>query len=69
MANPTSPPTDAPPAHEGAHYANPSSRPLRGPLSPTDREGTQRVVWKVFFVLILCVVAMVLVLGLVTRHP
>jgi hypothetical protein len=69
MANPTSPPTDAPRAHEGAHYANPSSKPLRGPVSTADREGTQRMIWKLFFVLILCVVAMVLVLGLVTRHP
>jgi hypothetical protein len=38
-------------------------------VSTADREGTQRMIWKLFFVLILCVVAMVLVLGLVTRHP
>jgi hypothetical protein len=72
MANSTSSPTDAtdvPRAHEGAHYANPSSKPLEAPLGPTEREGTQRMVWKLFFVVMLCVVAMVAVLGLVARHP
>jgi hypothetical protein len=33
----------------------------------TDRGDTQRLVWKVFFVLVLCGVAMALVLGLVSH--
>jgi hypothetical protein len=58
-----------PPAHEGAHYQNPSSKSLEGPVARTDRADTQRLVWKVFFALILCVVAMGVVLGLVFRQP
>jgi hypothetical protein len=61
--------SEVPPAHEGANYPNPSSKPLEGPVAATDRADTQRLVWKVFFVLILCVVAMGVVLGLVFRQP
>jgi hypothetical protein len=67
MVNPSSSSPDVPAAHEGAHYANPSSKPLERP-GKTDRDGVQRLTWSLFFVLILCVVAGGLVLGLVQRH-
>ena len=63
------PPTEAPRPHEGVHYDNPSSKPLEGPVAKADQDGTQRFVWKLFFILILCVLAMGAALGLVTRHP
>jgi len=69
MANPTSTPGKVPPPHEGAHYANPSSEPLESPVAKFDQEGTQRVVWKLFFVLMLCVVAIGTVFGLITSQP
>lgn len=69
MTDHSAPATEVPPPHEGVHYANPSSKPLKVPASPSEREGTQRLVWKVFFVLVLCVFAMVMVMGLVARHP
>ncbi len=68
MPDPTTPASEVPHAHEGKHYANPSSKPLLGPVAKTDRELTQRVVWKLFFVLILCVVAMTVVLSIVSRQ-
>jgi len=51
------------------HYANPSSKPLDGPVSKADRDGTQRLVWKLFFVLVLCGVALGIALGLSLRQP
>jgi hypothetical protein len=62
------PEAHVPEAHEGPHYANASSKPLLGPDAQAESELTQRVVWKLFFVLILCVIAMSVVLGLVWRH-
>ena len=67
MANPSPTPADVPPAHEGEHHTNPSSKALEAPVSKTDRDGVQRLTWTLFFVLILCVVAIGLVLGLVQR--
>jgi hypothetical protein len=67
MANSNSTPSAAPPAHEGVHYPNPSSKSLEAPAPKAEREGTQRLVWPLFFVLLLCVLAMSVVLGLVTR--
>lgn len=58
---------DVPQAHEGAHYPNPSSKPLRGPVAVTERTPIQRLVWRVFFVVILGVVALGVVLGLIFR--
>jgi hypothetical protein len=55
-------------AHDGARYANPTSKPLEGSVGKGDRDGTQQLVWRLFFVLILCVVAMGIVLGLVFRQ-
>ncbi len=69
IADQGSTPSAAPPPHEGAHYANPSSKPLQGPLGPAERDGTQRFVWVLFLMLISCVVAMGFVLGLITRQP
>jgi hypothetical protein len=63
------PAAEVPQAHEGPHYRNPSSKPLQGPVAVTERTGTQRVVWKVFFVLILAVIAIGVVLGVVLRQP
>jgi hypothetical protein len=61
--------TDAPPAHEGAHYEHPASKPIVGPRGPADRDGVQRIVWPLFLVLILCVVAMGVVLGMIHQPP
>jgi hypothetical protein len=69
MNQPSSPPTDAPHPHEGVRYPNPSSKPLEGPVGQADRETTQRLVWKLFFVLMLCTFAMVIVIGLISRRP
>jgi hypothetical protein len=54
--------------HEGVHYDNPTSKPLQAPLGKAEQERTQRFVWKLFFILISCVIALGVVLGLVTRH-
>jgi hypothetical protein len=67
--NPSSTPSEAPRAHEGAHYPNPSSKPLLGPLRQVDQDSTQRLIWPLFFVLILCVVAIGIVLGLISGQP
>lgn len=67
MANLSSPGSEVPQAHEGARYSNPSSKPLEGPVAKIDREDIQRVAWKLFFILILCGLAMAIVLGLVSR--
>lgn len=67
MANPNSVDTDAPHAHEGVHYDNPSTKPLRGRVARADRDGVQRVVWALFFVLILGAIATGVVLSVV--HP
>ena len=63
MTDSSSTSTDAPRAHEGSHYANPQTKPLRGP-APTEREGVQRTVWKLFFVLIAIAIGVAIVLGL-----
>jgi hypothetical protein len=60
-------PSEAPRAHEGPHYANASSKPLQGPVAVSERTGTQRWIWNVFFVGLLLVVATGVVLGLVFR--
>lgn len=66
MASSTSSAPEAPPpAHEGAHYDNPTSKSVRGPVNPTDRDGTQRVVWALFFVLMACIVGAGVVLALI----
>lgn len=69
MANPSSTPSEVPQASEGVHYPSTNSKQLEVPVGKTDQEGTQRFVWRLFFVLILCVLAMGVVLGLVTRPP
>jgi hypothetical protein len=69
MTNPDPTSTDAPPAHEGAHYENPASTPLRGHAGQTDREGVQRVVWALLFIVVSCVFAMAIVLGIVNQSP
>jgi len=69
ISNPSSTPAQAPRAHEGKHYANPSSKPLLGPLGKNYRDTTQRLVWPVFFGLILCVVTIGIVLGLASGQP
>ncbi len=56
--------TRAPQAHTGAHYDNPSTKPLRRP-GHADRDGVQRVVWALFFVLILGAIATGLLLAVI----
>ena len=68
LSDPGSTTPDVPRAHEGAHYANPTSKQVEVPVSKADQTGTQRVVWRLFFVLVLCVVVLVVAMGLVTRH-
>ena len=65
----SSKPTDARPAHDGAHYANPVSKPIVSPGRKADREGVQRLVWALFFILMLCVVATGVVLGVSQPQP
>jgi hypothetical protein len=67
MANSIPTPTNAPRAHDGAHYENPSSKQIDGPVSKAQREGVQRVVWVAFFIVMLCIVAMGFVLGIIQQ--
>lgn len=68
MPNSTSTATEAPPpARAGAHYDNPTSKSVRGATKVTEREGTQRIVWVLFFVLMACLVGTGVVLGLINR--
>jgi hypothetical protein len=69
MANSSATPTEAPPAHDGVHYENPSSKQIDGPVSSAQRDSVQRVVWALFFIIILCVVAMGMVLGIIQQTP
>jgi hypothetical protein len=69
MATPSSTDTDAPPSHAGPHYANAVSKPQKASDIKLDRERTQRLLWPVPFILLLCVVAMGFVLSLLARHP
>lgn len=61
--------TDPPPAHVGAHYDNASSKPLRGPVGPLDRDGVQRWVWPLLLVLVIVIVAMGAVLSIIRQAP
>ncbi|RYZ07350.1 MAG: hypothetical protein EOO73_11880 [Myxococcales bacterium] len=56
--------TDAPPAQPGEHYASPGSKPLLGPTPAADRGSVQRVVWPLFFFVLLGVIALVMALSL-----
>lgn len=55
--------TDAPPAQPGAHYDNPGTKPVLGPIPATDRGSVQRVVWTLFFVVLLATIAIAIALG------
>lgn len=65
MADARATPSNVPSAQQGVHYTNPSSKPLRGPVPPEDRDGVQRLVWRLFFVLVLAVGVAGLVLSVV----
>jgi len=67
MATRTTAPTKAPHAQDGPHYANASSKPLRG-TGAADRGVVQRVTWKAFLIVLLCVLALIAVLSTVS-HP
>jgi alkylated DNA repair dioxygenase AlkB len=69
MANSNPIATDAPPAHVGAEYENPSTKPLRGPFGPTERDGVQRLVWSLLFGLVLAIVAVGVLLSIVRHTP
>jgi hypothetical protein len=56
--------TDAAPAHEGAHYANPDAKQLLGPIPKTDRASVQRVVWPLFLCVVLGGLVIAAALGL-----
>jgi hypothetical protein len=57
--------TEAPPAQPGEHYANPNSKPLLGPIPATDRGAVQRVVWPLFFLVLIGAIALALGLSLI----
>ena len=63
------PPSVPPPPHEGEHYANPSSKTLTGPPPVDERDGVQRLVWRLFFGLIAAVILTAGVLSLVNGRP
>ena len=62
-------PPSVPLPHEGKHYANPSSKTLTGPPPMNERDGVQRLVWRLFFGLIAAVVLVAVVLSLVNGRP
>jgi hypothetical protein len=55
---------DAPPAQPGEHYANPDTKPLLGPTPATDRSAVQRVIWPLFFVVLIGAIALAVALSL-----
>ena len=55
--------TDAPAAQPGAHYANPETKPLLGPTPAADRSSVQRVVWPLFFVVVLGGIALAIAMS------
>ena len=57
--------TDAPPAHAGAHYTNPGTKPLLGPAPAADRGSVQQVVWPFFFVVLLGGITLAIALNLI----
>lgn len=68
MAEARAIPSVVPSAQPGVHHTNPSSKPLRGPAPPEDRDGVQRLVWRLFFVLVLAVGVAGVVLSIVNSH-
>lgn len=66
MVDADSGPSTVPSAHQGVHHNNPSSKSLRGPAPPNERDGVQRVVWRLFFVLVLAVGIAAVVLSIVS---
>jgi hypothetical protein len=56
--------TDPAPAHEGARYPNPDTKPLLGNIPTTDRVSVQRVVWPLFLCVLLGGVVIAVALGL-----
>jgi len=69
MANPSSATPDVPAAHEGPHFDNAVSKRPEGPVGKTDQEGIQRLVWVLFFILILGGVVTGAALGLLQASP
>lgn len=56
--------TDAPPAQPGEHYANPDTKPLLGPAPVSDRSSVQRVVWPLFFFVLIGAIGLAVALSL-----
>ena len=69
MANPSSATPEVPAAHEGPHFDNAVSKRPDGPVGTADRESTQRLVWVLFFILILGGVVTGAALGLLQPSP
>jgi hypothetical protein len=69
MANASPVPPTLPPAHEGVHHDNPSSKPLRAPVPPDERDGVQRLVWRLFFFLVLAVALAAVLLSIFDGRP
>lgn len=63
------PPSVPPPPHEGKHYDNPSSKTLTGPPPLNERDGVQRLVWRLLFGLVFAVMLTAVVLSLVNGRP
>jgi hypothetical protein len=64
MAQPSSTPAEVPKAHDGAHYDNPTSKPVLGPVSVADKTSTQRITWVLLFTVMAGVIGAGFVLGL-----
>ena len=66
MATLISTPTRVPRAHAAPHYLSSYSKPAKGSLSAADRDTMQRLVWKLFFMLVVGVFVVGLVLSSLT---
>ena len=64
MAQPNTTPAEVPEAHDGAHYDNPTSKPVLGPVGLADKTSTQRVAWALLFMVMAGVLGAGFVLGL-----
>jgi hypothetical protein len=64
MAQTSSTPAEVPKAHDGAHYDNPTSKPVLGPVNVADKTSTQRITWVLLFTVMAGVIGAGFVLGL-----
>lgn len=68
MQDPSSTPAQVPEAHEGVRYPNPTSKSIDAPAGKADQAGTQRLVWRLFFGILLGALVAGVLLGLATHN-